>query len=121
MEAKIVAELQSLGLMPTAENPQPRELTYSDACELTYLQAVIKVRLMSGQCLLSDLSGLTHTMLSNQSARGHNSTGHCLVSLTLFKDTVELGRLHLPAGTCSQVTDRQAHAHMRRMPPWAFS
>jgi len=47
VEAKIVAELQSLGLMPTAENPQPRELTYSDTCELTYLQAVIKVCLMS--------------------------------------------------------------------------
>lgn len=47
VEAKIAAELQSLGLIPTAENPQPRELTYSDTCELTYLQAVIKVCLMS--------------------------------------------------------------------------
>jgi hypothetical protein len=39
-----VAELQSLGLMATAAQPNPRELTYSDLCKLTYLRAVIKVR-----------------------------------------------------------------------------
>ena len=44
MKAKIGAELQRLGLMATAEQPDPRELAYSDLCELTYLQAVIKVR-----------------------------------------------------------------------------
>ena len=44
VEAKIVAELQRLGLMPTAEQPQPRDLEYADMSELTYLQAVVKVR-----------------------------------------------------------------------------
>lgn len=44
VEAKIGAELQSLGLMATTEQPDPRKLAYSDLCELTYLQAVIKVR-----------------------------------------------------------------------------
>ena len=44
VEAKIVEELQALGVMPSAERPQARELTYADTCELTYLQAVIKVR-----------------------------------------------------------------------------
>ena len=39
-----MAELRSLGLMATAEQPSPRKLAYSDLCELTYLQAVIKVR-----------------------------------------------------------------------------
>ena len=43
VEAKIVAELQRLGLMPTAEQPQPRDLEYADMSELTYLQAVVKV------------------------------------------------------------------------------
>ena len=44
VEAKIVAELQQLGLMPTAEQPEPRDLQYADMSELTYLQAVVKVR-----------------------------------------------------------------------------
>ena len=44
-----MAELQRLGLMPTAEQPQPRDLEYADMSELPYLQAVIKVRAcMSG-------------------------------------------------------------------------
>ena len=44
VEARIVAELQALGVMPSAEHPHARELTYADTCELNYLQAVIKVR-----------------------------------------------------------------------------
>ena len=49
VEAKIVAELQQLGLMPTAQQPQPRDLEYADMSELTYLQAVVKVQAcMSG-------------------------------------------------------------------------
>lgn len=43
VEAKIVEELQSHGLLATAENPDPRQLTYPDLGKLTYLQAVIKV------------------------------------------------------------------------------
>ena len=43
VEARIVAELQSLDLAPTAERQLPRELTYADTCNLPYLQAVIKV------------------------------------------------------------------------------
>ena len=44
VEAKVVAELQQLGLMPTAELPHPRDLAYADVSELTYLQAVVKVQ-----------------------------------------------------------------------------
>lgn len=44
VEAKIVAELQQLGLMPTAEQPHFRALAYADVSELTHLQAVVKVR-----------------------------------------------------------------------------
>ncbi len=36
-------ELQSHGLLATAENPDPRQLSYPDLGKLTYLQAVIKV------------------------------------------------------------------------------
>lgn len=43
MEAKILDELESLGLMATPERPQPRQLEYSDLNRLPYLQAVIKV------------------------------------------------------------------------------
>ena len=43
MEAKILEELDSLGLSTTAERPHPRRLTYADLGKLNYLQAVIKV------------------------------------------------------------------------------
>ena len=36
-------ELKSHGLLATAENPNPRQLSYPDLGKLTYLQAVIKV------------------------------------------------------------------------------
>ena len=44
--------------MASAERPQARELTYADICELTYLNAVIKV-CASDLRLRSQLSGLT--------------------------------------------------------------
>ena len=43
VEAKVVQELQSLGLAASPKNPHPRELTYADLAELVYLQAVVKV------------------------------------------------------------------------------
>ena len=43
VEAKIVEELQSHGLLASAEDPNPRQLNYPDLGKLTYLQAVIKV------------------------------------------------------------------------------
>ena len=39
-----MAELQQLGLMPSAEQPHPRDLSYADMSELPYLQAVVKVQ-----------------------------------------------------------------------------
>jgi hypothetical protein len=44
VEAKIVAELDSLGLLATAAQPQPRQLQYEDLSKLTYLNMVIKAR-----------------------------------------------------------------------------
>ncbi|KAK9816727.1 hypothetical protein WJX72_004273 [[Myrmecia] bisecta] len=41
-EAKIVAELQQLGLLATSKDPAPREVVYGDLAQLTYLNAVIK-------------------------------------------------------------------------------
>jgi hypothetical protein len=43
MEAKIVEELRSLGLLATPEQPQPRPLLPEDLSKLTYLNLVIKV------------------------------------------------------------------------------
>ena len=43
VEAKIVAELDDLDLLVTADRPQPRKLTYGDLNKLVYLQAVVKV------------------------------------------------------------------------------
>lgn len=39
-------ELQSHGLLATAEDPNPRQLSYPDLGKLTYLQAVIKVSII---------------------------------------------------------------------------
>jgi hypothetical protein len=44
VEAKIVAELASHGLLVTQDNPAPRNLTYDDLAKLTYLGYVVKVR-----------------------------------------------------------------------------
>lgn len=43
LEAKVLQELQSLGLAASAKNPVSRQLTYADLGELAYLQAVVKV------------------------------------------------------------------------------
>ena len=65
-----MAELESLGLVASAENPDPRELAFSDLSELTYLQAVIKVHrtsratakhfahLSSGELATSDMAAV---------------------------------------------------------------
>ena len=43
VEAKVVQELQRLGLCASAQRPEPRQLAYADLAELAYLQAVVKV------------------------------------------------------------------------------
>ena len=43
IEAKVVEELDRLGLLATKERPQPREIKYEDLSKLTYLNLVIKV------------------------------------------------------------------------------
>ena len=43
LEAKIVKELGSLGLLATTGSPQPRPFQYEDLSKLTYLNLVIKV------------------------------------------------------------------------------
>ena len=43
VEKKILAELEELQLLQTAQNPKAREMTYADLSKLTYLNAVIKV------------------------------------------------------------------------------
>ena len=42
-EAKVLAELASLGLMPTPEQPSPRTMEYDDIAKLTYTTNAIKV------------------------------------------------------------------------------
>lgn len=45
VEAKIVADLASLGLLATPDQPSPRQLAFEDLGKLTYLNMVIKVSL----------------------------------------------------------------------------
>jgi hypothetical protein len=42
VEAKLVAELASLGLLATPGNPTPRTVEWDDLPKLVYLDAVIK-------------------------------------------------------------------------------
>eukprot|EP00884_Botryococcus_braunii_P001270 jgi/Botrbrau1/11143/Bobra.331_1s0011.2 len=42
VEAKLVAELASLGLLASSGNPQPRQVEWEDLPKLVYLEAVIK-------------------------------------------------------------------------------
>jgi len=42
VEVKVLAELQALQLMPSAELPQPRVMTYDDIAKLTYTSNAIK-------------------------------------------------------------------------------
>ena len=44
VEAKVIAELQALGLMPTAGQPQPRILEYDDIARLVFTGNAIKER-----------------------------------------------------------------------------
>ena len=53
VESKILAELEGLELLKTAQNPKPREMTYADLSKLTYLNAAIKVYHLSYACLLT--------------------------------------------------------------------
>jgi hypothetical protein len=46
VESKVLAELQSLGLMPTSEQPIPRLMVYDDLAKLTYTSNAIKVGYM---------------------------------------------------------------------------
>jgi hypothetical protein len=43
VEAKIMQELDSVGLLVTEERPTPRDLEYADIGKLPYLAAVMKV------------------------------------------------------------------------------
>ena len=42
VEAKVLKELQALQLMLSAEQPQPRVMTYDDIVKLTYTSNAIK-------------------------------------------------------------------------------
>jgi hypothetical protein len=44
VEAKVVAELDRLGLLATPERPRPRPLEFPDLNQLSYLSCVIKVQ-----------------------------------------------------------------------------
>lgn len=43
VEAEVVAELDELELLVTAERPHPRKPEYADIARLTYLKCMIKV------------------------------------------------------------------------------
>ncbi len=43
VEAKVLAELDGLGLLVTPERPNPRPLEYDDLTKLTYTNNCIKV------------------------------------------------------------------------------
>ena len=45
VEAKVLAELQALQLMPSAERSQPRDMEYDDMARLTYTSNAIKASL----------------------------------------------------------------------------
>ena len=42
VEARVLLELESLGLLATLANPAPRPLTFEDLGKLVYLNAAIK-------------------------------------------------------------------------------
>ena len=45
VEARVLAELRALQLMPSAERPQPRAIKYDDMARLTYTSNAIKALL----------------------------------------------------------------------------
>ena len=48
VEAQIMEELRSLGLLATPQQPQPRALEHADLSKLTYLSCAVKVPRMPG-------------------------------------------------------------------------
>jgi hypothetical protein len=42
VEAKVLAELDELGLLATPTRPTPRDVEFEDLAKLTYLSAVVK-------------------------------------------------------------------------------
>ncbi|KAK9904844.1 hypothetical protein WJX75_003698 [Coccomyxa subellipsoidea] len=76
VEAKIMAELDSLELAITPQRPSPRPLTYADLPKLAYLQATIKEVL-----------------------RMYPPVGIGQLSVSYSHDITLAGRLHIPAGT----------------------
>lgn len=49
VEAKVLTELQSLGLMPSEEQPTARAMDYDDLAKLTYTTNAIKVCAISSK------------------------------------------------------------------------
>ena len=43
VEAKVIAELDAVGLLATSDKPEPRCMEHADLARLSYLQCVIKV------------------------------------------------------------------------------
>ncbi|CAL5224619.1 g7335 [Coccomyxa viridis] len=76
VEAKILAELDSLELSITPQRPHPRKMTYADVNQLTYLQATIKEVL-----------------------RMYPPVGIGQIRVAEKHDIVLGGKLHIPAGT----------------------
>ncbi len=60
VEAKVLAELDALGLLVTPERPNPRPLEYDDITKLTYTNNCIKVPAPSS--LASDSYDITMSM-----------------------------------------------------------
>ena len=64
VEAKVLAELDGLGLLVTPERPNPRPLEYDDLTKLTYTNNCIKV-CTSTLCFTSDIHN-THCSCAEQ-------------------------------------------------------
>ena len=61
VEARVAAELDTLGCLATAERPHPRQLTQGDLCHLAYLSCAIKAGAPS--CLLPLRPQWAHLLL----------------------------------------------------------
>ena len=53
VEAKVVAELDDLGLLATSDRPDPRPMEHADLQELKYTLQAIKVTTYATRCLIS--------------------------------------------------------------------
>lgn len=56
--ARLEAELDAVGLLKTAANPQPRTITFADIGKLHYLDVVIKVGRPPSGAVLGFLEGI---------------------------------------------------------------